>query len=242
MNAFRLTHTRSLKELWHRDLVADPATHAWVLNLYRAGEKHPQTVSDYFPHRHAPTPDLAERLRRHAGDEARHVRMYTGAIERLGEEVEERVGAAVFNQVIRDCTRVDFRIDERDAEAERCRKLAHFLAHAHFLERRIAQSLQFHLAACEFHRRHEIAAVVAAVLADEERHVAYSLAAVHELVTRADAEGLIETHRRGERLANLRFSAERVRECLRTLGKRLPLRHRALYAAASVLQEVSALG
>src|SRR5262245_45186735 len=124
----------SPKQLWHRHLVAHPASHAWVLNLYRAGEQHPENVDDYFPARHAPWAELADDLRRHAADERRHARMYERAIERMGRPVEEMRGTSVFNEVIRACTRARFRIEDGDdADAVR-RKIAHFCAHAHFLE------------------------------------------------------------------------------------------------------------
>ena len=50
------------KNRWHEDLVSDPVVHGWALNLYRAGERYPQTVADYFPAESAPSPQLAEAL------------------------------------------------------------------------------------------------------------------------------------------------------------------------------------
>ena len=80
---FALVHR--VKRAWHRQLASQPETHAWVLNLYRAGERHPQTVLDYFPLEFAPSPELAEKLRRHRADEQRHTSMYARAIAELGQ-------------------------------------------------------------------------------------------------------------------------------------------------------------
>jgi hypothetical protein len=205
---------RSPKHAWHRDLVARPETHAWVLNLYRAGEQHPELSDDYFPVRHAPWPWLRDRLARHAGDERRHVRMYTKAIERMEEPVEEMRGHDVFNEVIRSCTDARFRIAEGDAPEAVRLKIAHFCAHAYFLERRIQGSLAYHLDACERAGREAVGAVIAKVAEDEERHVQHAREAVGELVDRRTARALFEVHRRGERRANLLFSQRQVREFL----------------------------
>ena len=49
----------SVKGRFHRELVANPLTHGWVLNLYRSGERYPQRVCDYFQSDFAPTQELA---------------------------------------------------------------------------------------------------------------------------------------------------------------------------------------
>jgi len=232
---------RTLKRTWHADLVAHPQTHAWVLNLYRAGERHPQTVTDYFPHAHAPSADLAEAMKRHEKDEERHTKMYARAIESLGEPVVDLEGFDVFNEVIRDRTRACFAVLESDDADTRREKVAHFLAHAHFLEDRIARSLRFHLDACNKHGSEHVAAVVAAVLADEERHVEYSARAVGDLLTRRSAQEVLDVHRRGEARANLAFSRRQVRACLRRFRPLVPGAHRSVYAlAAWVMREAEA--
>ena len=102
---------RAIKNLWHRDLVADPETHAWVLSLYRAGELHPQTVDDYFPLAAAEDETLRASMARHSADEARHVKIYDGAIAKLGQPRTEFDGMDVFNVVIRSETPATFRTD-----------------------------------------------------------------------------------------------------------------------------------
>ena len=111
--------------------------------------------------------------------------MYAAAIKRLGEPVVELEGLDVFNVVIKECTPVGFRVDESDSADAARNKLAHFLAHAHFLEKRITRSVAYHAEACE-RAKSPVASVVAAVLDDEERHVRYTRAAVTELVGRAE--------------------------------------------------------
>jgi hypothetical protein len=230
-----------IKRVLHRDLVSHPATHAWVLNLYRAGERHPEQVADYFPIDHAPWPELAHSLERHRADEQRHAKMYTSAIVRLGEPVHEMEGDDVFNEVIRAFTPGSFHIRDDDDEATKRDKLAHFLAHAHFLEARIQRSLQIHLDACDWGKRHAVAAVVAKVLQDEDRHVAYTREGVWALVTRARAAEILETHRRAEARANLRFSEIHMRYHLRSGLARVPPGRKLLYSlCARLLHEAIA--
>jgi hypothetical protein len=224
-----------IKKLLHRDLVRHPATHAWVLNLYRAGERHPELVTDYFPVAHAPWRELALNLERHRGDEQRHARMYTNAISRLGEPVEEMEGEDVFNEVIRSFTPGSFRIHDDDDDATKRDKLAQFLAHAHFLEKRIQRSLELHLDACEWGKRHAVAAVVAKVLEDEDRHAGYTREGVLALVTRARAAEILETHRKAEARANLAFSEIHMRHYLRTAPSPVKLGRKILYSLSVTL-------
>jgi hypothetical protein len=231
---------RSLKQLWHRELAARPSTHAWVLNLYRAGERYPETVSDYFPVAHAPWPELAASFASHRQDEVRHEKMYARAIGRMGQPVVELSGPLVFNQVIRDCTRSPWAVGEGDGPDARRLKVAHFCAHAHFLEQRIARSLRWHLDACEHARSDHAGAVVARVLDDEDHHVAYTRDAVAQLVDRRTAERVLDEHRRAEARANLRFSAGAVRACLRTFPRELPAHRRALWRLCALVMEEAA--
>jgi hypothetical protein len=226
---------RSLKQLWHRDLVDHPASHAWVLNLYRAGERYPETVDDYFPSRHAPWPELAASFDRHRGDEQRHDRMYARAIRHMGEPLLDLHGPLVFNQVIRDCTPLGWSVREGDGADARRLKVAHFCAHAHFLEKRIARSLAWHLDACERAGREHAGAVVASVLEDEDRHVAYTRAAVADLVDRRTAGRVLELHARAEARANRIFSAGAVRACLRAFHAELPRHRRALWRLCALI-------
>jgi hypothetical protein len=228
---------RVLKRTWHRDLVAHPDTHAWVLSLYRAGELYPQTVDDYFPSWAAESDDLRRAMERHAGDEARHVKMYDRAIARLGEVRTDFRGLDVFNVAIREETRADFATkDTKDADKRR-EKLAHFLAHAHFLEQRIARSLEYHLEACERAGKYDVARVVSLVHADEERHTSYTLAGVRDLLPARRAAEVIEVHRRGEARANLTFSARQVRSFLASFAGRASATHERVYAICAKMME-----
>src|SRR5438552_50194 len=134
-----------IKASWHRDLVAEPRLHAWVLNLYRAGERYPTTVDDYFPVEHAPWPWLRAAMTAHAADEERHGRIFARLIEDAGGEVRDDLrGHDVYNAVIRQQTPCTFRIQLSDGPDEKRERLAHFLAHAHCLETRVYRSLEHH--------------------------------------------------------------------------------------------------
>jgi hypothetical protein len=228
-----------IKELWHRDLVARPDTHAWVLSLYRAGELHPQTVDDYFPLAAAEDEALRNSMARHSTDETRHVRIYDHAIAKLGEKRTEFDGLDVFNVVIRRETKAGFSISGNDSADVRRERLAHFLAHAHFLEKRIARSLDYHLEACERAHRTEVARAVHAVHDDEERHLTYTLAGVHDLLPRARANRVIAIHRRGEARANLRFSARQVKAFLARFGRDTKLSHAVVYRTCAGMMEAA---
>ncbi len=228
-----------VKRRWHRDLASHPRTHAWVLNLYRAGEKHPETVDDYFPHAHAPWPELAAAIRRHEADERRHTRLYGKAIERMGATVEELDGWDVFNRVIRDHTPIAFAIDDRDPPDLKRQKLAHFLAHAHCLERRVLRSLEYHGEACEQLGKHREARLVNGVHADEARHVAYTREAVFELLPRREALEALALHGRAEAAADRAFSAHQVRLFMKRHGNDIGLSSRLIYSACALLMEKS---
>lgn len=234
-----LEHSAKLR--WHMDIVAHPKAHAWGLGLYRAGERHPETVTDYFPHRHAREhwPELADQLKRHAGDERGHVVLYTKAIERMGETVSEVEPADVFNQTIRAQTPVSWAIADDDARDVKRLKLAHFLAHAHQLERRVGRSLDYHLEACARLGRHEVASVVERVHADEARHIRTSFEALSELTTPSERAELIALHARSEARADRAFSVRQVRVFLGLLGRTVPLSRRLFYAASAFVMEQS---
>lgn len=229
----------SLKQVWHDELAASPDTHSWVLSLYRAGEFHPQTVDDYFPIAAVDDAELSARMSTHRADEARHVLLYDHAIAKLGQETEHFTGADVFNCVIRSETQVDLAtggLDSRDGRAER---VAHFLAHAYFLESRVVRSLELHLEATNRAGRPHVAKVLAKVQADELRHVSYTLEGVHHLLPRARAEAVLALHREGEARANLAFSARQVRHFLARFGSRTTLSNRALFRVAHSMMELA---
>jgi len=212
---------RRLKIRWHRELASSPEIHGWALNLYRAGEKHPQTVDDYFPHQHAEEPWLVQSLRRHEADEARHTWLYTQAIRELGQEVVELDGGDVFNQVIRQHTAARFDIRKEMTRDQKRLRIGHFLAHAHFLERRIAQSLEWHLEGCEQAGARGVAVTVQQVFADEERHVGYTREAALELLG-SQANAVLAVHEAGERRAHFDFSQRAVRNFLQRYDRKTP--------------------
>ncbi|MCB9593003.1 MAG: hypothetical protein H6719_09750 [Sandaracinaceae bacterium] len=226
-----------LKLSWHRDLASHPVTHAWVLNLYRAGEQHPETVDDYFPYQHAPWPELAANIKRHAGDERRHTVLYAKAIERMGGAVVELGGWDVFNRVIREHTPRGFAIADDDAPDVKREQLGHFLAHAHCLERRVLRSVEYHAEACAQLGRREEASLVEKVHADEARHVSYSKEAVFELLGRREALAAFELHGRAEAAADRAFSAFQVRVFMDQHARHVPLSRRLVYTACAALMQ-----
>src|SRR5258708_35096359 len=182
----------SIKGRFHGELVANPLTHGWVLNLYRGGERYPQRVCDYFQSEYAPTKELAVLLRQHAAEEDKHVHLFSMALNSIEQPVVEVELGDVFNEVIRSFTPATFHIVESDSPEARRRKLANFLAHAHHLEKRVARSFGYHIDACERVRKDEIAGLVARAKHDEEGHVRYTQAAAFDLLTRRDAPPVIE--------------------------------------------------
>lgn len=206
----------AMKTRLHRDVVANPKAHGWVLNLYLNGERYPETVCDYFQSEYAPTKELADSIVRHASDEAKHVRLYSHALRTIGEPVVELSQPFVFNEVVRSFTPGTFHITPGDSAETQREKLANFLAHAHYLEKRVGKSIEYHADACGSYGRHNAAKCVAAVIRDEARHVEYTLEAVHDLVPKRKAQEILDLHRRAEAKANLQFS----RRLLRTFRHR----------------------
>jgi len=227
----------SIKGRFHTDLVANPTTHGWVLNLYRGGERYPQRVCDYFQSDFAPTRELAARLRQHAAEEDKHVHLFSHALKSIEQPVIEIELGDVFNEVIRSFTPGTFHIVESDPPETRRRKLAHFLAHAHHLEKRVARSFAYHIDACERSGRHGIAQLVARARHDEEGHVRYTRAAVFELLTRREAQEVMAVHRRAERRANLVFSQRQVRAFLARFGNTAPKHRQWLFRICATVME-----
>ncbi|UJR78365.1 Hypothetical protein I5071_3920 [Sandaracinus amylolyticus] len=234
-----LEHAAKLR--WHLDIVDQPAVHAWALALYRAGERHPETVTDYFPHTavRAHWPELADQLKRHAGDERGHAALYTRAIEKLGEPVHDVDDHDVFNHAIRAHTPVSWAIGEDDERDVIRLKVAHFLAHAHHLEKRVMRSLDYHVEACARRRRDHVLSVVERVHADEARHVRTTMESLVALTTEAERRVIVDLHVRAEAAATSAFSARQTRTFLARLGTRVPLVRRVVYAASAFVMEQS---
>lgn len=218
------------KRQLHRDIVADPVLHARVLNLYLNGEAYPHRVDDYFPVAHVEAPELAERMRTHMAEEDKHIALYAKAIGKLGQEVEDLPHACIFNAVIRHHTPASWAVRREQAPALQRLRLAHFLAHAHCLEKRVARSLEMHLDACAHSASPYPAKAVAAVLGDEHEHVRYTAEAVNELLPRSEAAKVWSLHIAAEKRANLDFSSSQLKRLLRENRSNWPGSRRGYYA------------
>jgi hypothetical protein len=224
-----------IKARLHRDIVADPVLHGLVLNLYLNGEQYPHRVSDYFPLAAAGDPALERMMRDHMADEDKHIALYTRAIEKLEQPVCVHAIADVFNDVIRRHTPVSFAI-EPDADRDVCQlKLAHFFAHLHFLEKRVATSLHYHLDACAHAASDYPGKVIGAVLGDEVRHVRYTRDVVMQLLPARAANEVLAIHARAERRANLDFSAFQLGRLVREQAARFPRWRGSFYRVCTAM-------
>lgn len=241
IGGLRAAIERRAKVRLHLDLVESPSAHAWTLSLYRAGEEYPEHVADYFPHEVLADahPELARRMRRHAGEERGHVVLYTRAIERMGQPIFEARGLDVFNESIRRQTRASWAIRPGAGFEESRLAIAHFLAHAHRLEARVERSLAFHLEACERAGRADVASVVARVLADEGRHVRETMETLEEITTAPERAVVLEAHARGEARANASFSSRQLRSFSSRYASHLSPRRRRMYAASAFVMELA---
>jgi hypothetical protein len=227
----------SIKSRLHRDLAANPVAHGWVLNLYLNGERYPQQVCDYFQSEYAPTEELATELNRHRRDEHKHELLYAKALRMLAQPVLQLPRHDIFNEVIRSFTPGTFHIVATDSIGTRREKLANFLAHAHFLEKRVARSLCYHVEACNDARSYGVAELVSKVLCDEERHVCYTRQSVFDLLPRRRASEVLALHQQAEARANLFFSQHELRTFVRCFGNILPRTRRLLYRLCAYVME-----
>src|SRR5262249_45151987 len=177
--------------------------------------------------------------REHAGEEDKHVHLFSHALKSIGQPVVEVEMGDVFNEVIRSFTPGTFHIVESDSPDERRRKLANFLAHAHHLEKRVARSFAYHIDACDKVGANDVARAVAVAKHDEEGHVRYTRTAVFDLLTRRQAEEVMDVHRRAEAKANLIFSQRQVRVFLARFGETKPKYRRWLYRICAALMETA---
>jgi len=210
----------AIKRKLHREIVADPVLHGLVLNLYLNGEEYPHRVDDYFPFAAGDECGLGDTMRAHLADEDKHVALYRKAIEKIGQPVLDLPMGDIFNQVIRTHTDASFAMRPEDDRDMRTRKLAHFFAHAHYLEKRVARSLEYHLDACAHAPSPYPAKAVGAVLHDEGRHVAYTREAVLDLLPAREAHEVLALHASAERRANLDFSARQMGKLMREHSQR----------------------
>jgi hypothetical protein len=227
----------SVKKQLHRDIVADPILHARVINLYLCGEAYPHAVDDYFPVEHVECPELASRMRSHLKEEDKHVLLYTKAIHSLGASVLQLPEWCIFNHVIRSHTREPWRVSPELNREEKRDKVANFFAHAHYLEARVARSLEYHVEACAHGESDYPGRIVGLVLADEMDHVRYTRAAVFDLVGRRRAHQILAAHRRAEQRANLDFSYRQLRRLLIEEPSRWPGNHKWLYRSCAFVMK-----
>lgn len=228
----------AIKRRLHREICENPVLHGLVLNLYLNGEQYPHRVDDYFPVTAAPSAELAAIMRAHLEDEDRHALMYQKAIAKLGQPVLSLSGPDIYNHVIRAHTRTSFAVSRHDDEDAKRFKLANFFAHLHVLERRVARSLEMHAQACAHSPSGYVRKVVARVLADEHRHVAYTRDVLQDLVPERIAARVLAEHSRAERAANLEFSSQQLKKLLKAHAPRFSRCGKWLYRlSADYLEE-----
>lgn len=225
----------AIKRKLHREIAADPVLHALVLNLYLNGEEYPHKVDDYFPVAIGDRFGLGDAMRAHLADEDKHVALYTKAIEKLEQPVRTLPMGDIFNAVIRRHTPASFTMSPNDSSDAHRLKLAHFFGHAHFLEKRIARSLDYHVEACEHSPSPYSVKAVTAVLRDETHHVAYTREAVIDLLPRTDAAAVLAVHAAAEHKANLDFSATQMTRLLRDHARRFSTSGRMMFSACAFL-------
>lgn len=226
-----------IKRRLHRDICSDPVLHGLVLNLYLNGEEYPHRIDDYFPVWAVNDADLLSAMQSHMQDEDKHVALYRKAIQKIDQPIVELPLADVYNEIIRGYTPQSFRIDQQDDEDGRTYKLAGFFAHLHFLEKRIARSLDFHLDGCASSPSDYSEKAVGIVLSDETHHVKYTREAVFHLLPEATARSVLDEHRKAEARANLDFSSRQLTQLTSRYAERFPRSRRRIYQYASKLLE-----
>jgi hypothetical protein len=233
----------STKKQLHRDICADPVLHGLVLNLYLNGEEYPHRVSDYFPIASTEEPELAEMMRKHLREDDKHIALYKKAVRCLNQPILVLPMEDVFNHVIRSHTPGSFAIDHAEHRDRKRDKLAHFFAHLHFLEKRVATSLEYHLDACAKSPCDYPEKIIGVILSDERRHATYTRDAVMDLLPRRAAARTLHLHEAAEARANLEFSIGQLSRLVRDHGNRFPRSRRWLYrASCRYLQGMQARG
>jgi hypothetical protein len=227
----------AIKRRLHRDICSDPVLHGLVLNLYLNGEEFPHRTDDYFPVWAVRDKDLLSAMQSHMQDEDKHVVLYRKAIAKIGQPIVELPLVEIYNSIICRYTPHSFHIDNRDSVDQRTFKLANFMAHLHFLEKRIARSLEFHLEGCSSSPSDYSEKAVKVVLGDETHHVEYTREAVFHLLPEPSARTVLDEHRRAEARANLDFSSQQLSMLTSQYADRFPRARRRIYRHASSLLE-----
>ncbi len=222
-----------IKRRLHRDIVADPVLHGRVLNLYLNGEQYPHRVRDYFPMAAVEDAAIERRMREHLREEDKHVALYTKAIHALGQPIAQLPLEDVYNTVILRHT-PPLRGEWARADDRRL-LLANFFAHLHYLESRVACSLEYHVDACAHAASPYPSKAVHVILRDERAHAAYTREAVFALVPTRVGHRVLRVHRRAEACANREFSARELNRLLGEESMRFGIPRRALYACSAAL-------
>lgn len=226
-----------IKQSFHCMVCTDPILHGVVLNLYLNGEAYPQRVLDYFPYYATENEELSNKIKQHMRDEDKHVALYSKALNKIQQPVLELPIEDCFNHIIRQHMSQSFTIDsKKDSSDQQTFKLANFLAHAHYLEKRVTYSLEYHLDAClAMDCEPYIAKAVQTVLDDELRHVQYTQQSVFELLPTRLAKEVLQSHQRSEQIANLDFSSAQVMRMLSDYKNHFSKVDFALYRMYSTL-------
>jgi len=227
----------AIKRRLHRDICSDPVLHGLVLNLYLNGEEFPHRTDDYFPVWAVRDKDLLSTMQSHMRDEDKHVAIYRKAISKIGQPIVALPIAEIYNSIICRYTPHSFHISQEDSADQRVFKLANFMAHLHFLEKRIARSLEFHLEGCSSSPSDYSEKAVKIVLGDETHHVEYTREAVFHLLPEPSAKTVLDEHRRAEARANLDFSSQQLTMLTSQYADRFPRARRRIYRHASDLLE-----
>jgi hypothetical protein len=228
-----------IKKNLHRDICQVPELHAFVMNLYLNGEEYPHKVNDYFPRHVVESDELLSKIDRHMADEDRHVFLYRKAIQKLEQPIVELPMDDVFNHVIKKHTEHCFQIHDVDSPDTKTHKLASFMAHLHYLEKRIAKSLDYHAEACQYSPIPYVEKAVNKVRSDELTHIEYTRQAVFDLLPRQKALDLLDLHRKAEQKANIEFSYQQLNKVVSHYRDELSVRHRWIYQISAKLLEWS---
>lgn len=226
-----------IKTQLHKDICKSPELHAFVLNLYLNGEEYPQKVNDYFPEDAVEDSELLLCMQSHMQDEEKHALFYRKTITGLEQPIVELPMVNIYNYVIKKYTPVSFHIFDSDNKDQKTEKLASFMAHLHFLEKRIATSLSFHLDACHLSPSDYPEKIVNKVLIDEQKHMDYTHNAVFDLLPYSKALKMMALHKAAEEQANLEFSAKQLQTVVSHYKQHLPSSHRWLYKISSNLMD-----
>lgn len=230
---------RTIKRHLHRDICRDPVLHGLVLNLYLNGEEYPHRIDDYFPTWAVRDADLLSAMQSHMQDEDKHVALYRKALGKIEQPVVELPFADVYNEVIRSHTPDSFHITVKDSADQQIFKLANFMAHLHYLEKRIARSLEHHLDACASSPSDYAEKAVGIVYGDEKHHVTYTQDAVFHLLPTSQAREVLDVHRKAESRANRDFSSRQLSRLVSKYSAHFPRSRRRLYQYASGLLQWS---